>query len=158
MENMMNDAVASDALANAQPNGDESRVLYTARVHTDGGREGAKVRSVEGSLDVWLSLPGRPGSGTNPEQLFAAAWSASFESALWMAAKKIALKFPAKPIIDTEVDLALTSGLYSVGARLNVKMPGVPDDLVHSLIAGAAELCPYSRILSRHEGFRISSI
>jgi Ohr subfamily peroxiredoxin len=154
----MDDAMISDPSGNARPEDGDARVLYTARVHTEGGREGAKVRSREGSLDIWLSLPGRPGSGTNPEQLFAAAWSASFESALRMAAKTIALKLPAKPVIDTEADLTLKSGLYSVGARMNVKLPGVPDDLAHALLITASDLCPYSRVLCRLDGFRIISV
>jgi Ohr subfamily peroxiredoxin len=57
------------------------KVLYTARTHTTGGREGAS-RSNDGRLDVKLSSPGAPGIGTNPEQLFAAGWSACFEGAM----------------------------------------------------------------------------
>jgi Ohr subfamily peroxiredoxin len=134
------------------------RVIYVAKVQTDGGREGAKARSREGGLDAWISLPGRPGSGTNPEQLFAAAWSASFESAVWMAASQIALKLPAKPVIDAEVELALENGLYSVGARLDVKLPGVPDDIVATLIENARILCPYSRTLRGNNAFAVKLI
>jgi len=61
------------------------KVLYTGKTHTTGGREGAS-RSSDGRLDVELSSPGTAGAGTNPEQLFAAGWSACFEGAMGLAA------------------------------------------------------------------------
>src|SRR5258707_14236553 len=67
------------------------KVLYTAKTHTTGGRDGAS-RTSDGRLDVKLSTPGTAGGGTNPEQLFAAGWSACFMSAIGLAAsqKKVA--------------------------------------------------------------------
>ena len=62
------------------------KVLYTAKTHTTGGRAGMS-RSSDGRLEVRLSRPGNPGTGTNPEQLFAAGWSACFESAMEFAAR-----------------------------------------------------------------------
>src|SRR5271166_6871006 len=79
------------------------KVLYTAKTHTTGGREGAS-RSDDGRLDVKLSRPGAPGSGTNPEQLFAAGWSACFESAMAHAARNMKITLPADLAIDAEVD------------------------------------------------------
>ena len=61
------------------------KVLYTAKTHTTGGRDGAS-RTSDGRLDVKLSSPGSSSSGTNPEQLFAAGWSACFMSAIALAA------------------------------------------------------------------------
>jgi osmotically inducible protein OsmC len=58
------------------------KVLYTAKAHTTGGREGGASRTDDGRLEVKLSSPGTPGAGTNPEQLFAAGWSACFLSAI----------------------------------------------------------------------------
>jgi Ohr subfamily peroxiredoxin len=142
------------APSGSEPIAKEDRVIYTAKVHTEGGREGATSRSPGGGLEVWISLPGRPGSGTNPEQLFAAAWSASFETAIWMAARNMRLKLPANPVIDAEVDLGLTDGFYSVGARLNVKLPGVPDDIAQALLDDANTHCPYSRLLRGQASFR----
>ena len=52
------------------------KILYTAKTHTTGGRDGGSSRTDDGRLDVKLSEPGKPGPGSNPEQLFAAAWSA----------------------------------------------------------------------------------
>jgi organic hydroperoxide reductase OsmC/OhrA len=58
------------------------KVLYTAKAHTRGGRDGGAERTSDGRLDVKLSVPGTPGTGTNPEQLFAVGWSACFLSAI----------------------------------------------------------------------------
>src|SRR5271156_5238997 len=65
------------------------KVLYTARAHTTGGRDGGASRTDDGRLEVRLSLPGTPANGTNPEQLFAAGWSACFLSAIKLAAHKM---------------------------------------------------------------------
>ncbi len=61
------------------------KVLYTGKTHTTGGRDGAS-RSDDGRLDIKLSRPGSSGGGTNPEQLFAAGWSACFIGAMGLAA------------------------------------------------------------------------
>ncbi|HEU4680074.1 MAG TPA: Ohr family peroxiredoxin, partial [Terrimicrobiaceae bacterium] len=85
------------------------KVLYTAKAHTTGGREGGSSRTDDGRLDVKLSPPGTKGTGTNPEQLFAAGWSTCFLSAIKIAAgkKKVALSDVA---IDAEVDLGTAHG------------------------------------------------
>ena len=88
------------------------KVIYTAKTHTTGGRENGVSRSSDGRLDVKLSVPGSPRVGTNPEQLFAAGWSACFEGALGVAAHKKKIKLPADVAIDAEVDLHLDSGEY----------------------------------------------
>src|SRR6476660_10123395 len=95
------------------------KVLYTARAHTTGGRDGAS-RSSDGRLDVKLSSPGAPGNGTNPEQLFAAGWSACFMSAIGLAASQRKVSLPADRAIDAEVDLGTNDGGFVLRARLNV--------------------------------------
>src|SRR6478672_2261894 len=100
------------------------KVLYTAKAHTTGGREGGSSRTSDGRLDVTLSSPGAPGTGTNPEQLFAVGWSACFLSAIKLVAGKSKVKLPADVAIDPEVDLCLTEGAYSLRARLNASLPG----------------------------------
>ena len=70
------------------------KVLYTAKAHTTGGRAGMS-RSSDGRLEVRLSRPGSPGTGTNPEQLFAAGWSACFDSAMEFAARNMKITLPA---------------------------------------------------------------
>ena len=98
--------------------------MYTAKTHTTGGRDGVS-RSSDGLLDVKLSSPGSAGVGTNPEQLFAAGWSACFEGAMGLAARKMKIALPADLAIDTEVDLNLVDGAYFLAARLNVSLPGL---------------------------------
>jgi osmotically inducible protein OsmC len=120
------------------------KVLYTAKTHTIGGREGAS-RSSDGRLEVKLSRPGTAGNGTNPEQLFAAGWSACFEGAMGLAALKRKVSLPADLAIDAEVDLGTTGGGYLLQARLNVSLPGVERELAQALVDEAHQTCPYSK-------------
>ena len=120
--------------------------LYTAQVHTVGGREGA-AKSSDNQLDVNLSTPGTNRPGTNPEQLFAAGWSACFEGALAHVAGQAGIQLPADTAIDAEVDLNLdeTAGFF-LTARLNVFLPGLADDVAQELVDRAHETCPYSKM------------
>src|SRR5262245_15735044 len=93
-------------------------VLHTAKTHTTGGREHGVSRSSDGQLDVRLSAPGSARIGTNPEQLFAAGWSACLESAIALAARRRKIALPAQVTIDAEVDLKLAEDGYSLSARL----------------------------------------
>ncbi|MBZ9656907.1 organic hydroperoxide resistance protein [Phyllobacterium lublinensis] len=120
-------------------------LLYTARVRTTGGRENGKSRSSDGRLDIRLSVPGIPGSGTNPEQLFAAGWSACFEGAIQIEAKRTNVALPADLAIDAEVDLNVSGGAYFLRVRLNVSLPGVEDDVARALLNAAHQTCPYSK-------------
>ncbi len=120
------------------------KTLYTAKVHTTGGREGA-ARSSDGHLDVKLSTPGAPGAGTNPEQLFAAGWSACFEGAMGIAAKGMGIALPADLAIDAEIDLNIADGAYSLGARLNVSLPGIDPETARAIVDAAHRTCPYSK-------------
>jgi Ohr subfamily peroxiredoxin len=120
------------------------KVLYTAKTHTTGGRDGAS-RSSDGRLDIELSSPGTPGSGTNPEQLFAAGWSACFEGAIGLAARKMKMALPADLAIDAEVDLGTTDGAYLLQARLNVSLPGLEREVAQALVNAAHQTCPYSK-------------
>ena len=121
------------------------KVLYTAKTHTTGGRENGAARSSDGRLDVRLSTPGATGVGTNPEQLFAAGWSACFEGAMGLAARKMKITFPADLAIDAEVDLCLAEGAYFLQARLNVSLPGVEREVAQALVNAAHQTCPYSK-------------
>ena len=120
------------------------KVLYTAKVHTTGGRDGTS-RSTDSRLDVKLSSPGGPGSGTNPEQLFAAGWSACFISAMKVEADKMKIALPADRAIDAEVDLGKTHGGYLLQARLNVSLPGLEREVAQALVDAAHQTCPYSK-------------
>jgi Ohr subfamily peroxiredoxin len=120
------------------------KVLYTAKTHTTGGRDGAS-RTSDGRLDVKLSTPGVPGGGTNPQQLFAAGWSACFMSAIGLAASQRKVQLPADRAIDAEVDLGTNEGGYLLWARLNVSLPGLDREVAQTLVDAAEQLCPYSK-------------
>jgi Ohr subfamily peroxiredoxin len=121
------------------------KVLYTGKTHTNGGRDGA-ARSDDGRLDIKLSPPGSQGAGTNPEQLFAAGWSACFIGAMGRAAKEKGVVLPAGAAVDAEVDLGSGAGGFFLQARLSVSLPGLPCDIAQELIESAHQICPYSRM------------
>ena len=119
------------------------KVLYTARAHTTGGRDGAS-RTDDGRLDVTLSSPGTSGSGTNPEQLFAAGYSACFIGALKAVAARQKLALPQDVAIDAEVDLGTLPNAYGIAARLTVHLPGMDRATAQALVEAAHQVCPYS--------------
>jgi Ohr subfamily peroxiredoxin len=122
------------------------KVLYTAKVvTTGGGRDGGTSRSDDGRLDIRHALPGSAGTGTNPEQLFAAGWSACFIGAMGVAARKSKVTLPPDLAIHAEVDLCATDGAYFLQARLNVNLPGIDPEVAQSLVAAAHQTCPYSK-------------
>src|ERR1700761_6402968 len=111
---------------NPQVDTQNSDVIYTAKAHTVGGRDGGSSRTSDGRLDVKLSVPGTPGNGTNPEQLFAAGWSSCFFSAMKIEAAKMKVRFPADGAVDAEIDLHNSDrDGYYLSARLNVTLPGL---------------------------------
>lgn len=120
------------------------KVLYTGVTHTTGGRDGFS-KSSDGQLDIKLSPPGSAKSGTNPEQLLAAGWSACFLGAIGIAAGKREIKLPEGTAVDAEVDLGTRDGGYFLQARLNVSLPGIERDLAQSLLEEAHQTCPYSK-------------
>jgi Ohr subfamily peroxiredoxin len=124
--------------------GQIAKVLHTAKTRTTGGRENGVSRSCDGRLDVRLSIPGSARIGTNPEQLFAAAWSACFESAIALAARKRKISLPVDAAVDAEVDLNLNGGLF-LSTRLNVSLPGIERKLARALVDEAHQTCPYSK-------------
>ncbi|HEX4637469.1 MAG TPA: organic hydroperoxide resistance protein [Rhizomicrobium sp.] len=121
-----------------------TKLLYTAKAHTTGGRDG-QSRSSDGRLDVKLSTPGTAGNGTNPEQLFAAGWSACFEGAMGVAAQQLKIALPQNVAIDAEVDLNLGGDGFFLRARLNVSVPGLDRELAQRVVDAAHQICPYSK-------------
>ena len=119
-------------------------VLYTGRTHTIGGRDGAS-RSSDGRLDIRLSPPGSAGAGTNPEQLFAAGWSACFIGAMGRAAQAAGVKLPADVAVDAEVDLGKSGDGFALQARLTISLPGLDAAVARAIVDGAHQLCPYSK-------------
>jgi Ohr subfamily peroxiredoxin len=124
-----------------------NKVLYTAKVSTDGNRDGGVSRSDDGRLDVTHTVPGKPGNGTNPEQLLAAGWSACFQGAMGLAASQMKVAIPSGTAIDAQIDLCLGDDGYSLQARLHVSVPGLPRDVAQSLVDAAHRTCPYSKAL-----------
>jgi Ohr subfamily peroxiredoxin len=122
-----------------------TKVLYTAKTHTTGNRENGVSRSDDGSLSVQLAVPGSGRPGTNPEQLFAAGWSACFDGALGIAAGKSRATLPADRSIDAEVDLALSDAGFQLRARLNIHLPGLAPEVARALVDAASGICPYSK-------------
>jgi osmotically inducible protein OsmC len=121
-----------------------AKILYTGKTHTTGGRDGA-AQSNDSRLDIKLSPPGTSGTGTNPEQLFAAGWSACFLGAMGVVASQLKVALPADRAVDAEIDLVLEDGAYSLKARLNVSLPGIDADVARSIVDAAHQTCPYSK-------------
>ncbi|MFN7121896.1 MAG: organic hydroperoxide resistance protein [Hydrogenophaga sp.] len=122
------------------------KVVYTARAHTTGGREGTS-RSDDGMLDVKLSPPkamGGSGAATNPEQLFAAGYSACFMGAMKHVAGMKKIVVPADAAIDAEVDIGPIPAGFGIAARLNVSLPGMDRAVAQDLVDTAHQVCPYS--------------
>jgi lipoyl-dependent peroxiredoxin len=120
-------------------------VRYTAKTHTSGGRRGGVSHSDDGRLDVNFSAPGVPGAGTNPEQLFAAGWSACFISAMGLVASRMKVKLPADVAIDAEIDLCHSGDVYFLRARLNVSLAGLEREVAQAIVDTThSETCAYS--------------
>lgn len=129
------------------PQGD--KLLYTGRAHTQGGRDHGIARSDDGQLDVKFSPPGSGRPGTNPEQMLAAGWSACFEGALDIVARKRRVALESDPTIDAEVDLNYGADGFFLRGRLNVSLPGVDREVAQALLDEAHKTCPYSKALSK---------
>jgi lipoyl-dependent peroxiredoxin len=125
--------------------GGKGKIIYTAETRTTGGRDHGIARSCDGNLDVKLATPGSSRIGTNPEQLFAAGWSASFATALALAGRKSKVVLDGVTI-NAEVDLHLagTTG-YFLSARLAISITGVDRPVAQKLIQEAEQICPYSK-------------
>ena len=121
------------------------KLLYTAKTRTTAGRESGTARSDDGRLDITLATPGSARIGTNPEQLFAAAWSACFESAMAHAARKQKIALPPSAAIEAEVDLKVENDSYFISARLNIRLPGVERAAAQALVNEAHQICAYSK-------------
>ncbi|WP_133649887.1 organic hydroperoxide resistance protein [Paraburkholderia flava] len=120
------------------------KVLYTAKTHTTGGRDGTS-RSSDDRLDVQLSAPGSSLPGTNPEQLLAAGWSACFIGAMRRAAQKMKIELPRDVSVDAEIDLVTNDDGFFLQARLNVSLPGIDTEVAQAVADAAHQICPYSK-------------
>lgn len=119
------------------------KVLYTAHTHTTGGRDG-QAQSDDGRLNITLSSPGTSGTGTNPEQLFAAGYSACFIGALKAVAGMQKITLPEDTSIDASVDLGKIPNAYGIAVRLDISLPGMESASAQALVDAAHQVCPYS--------------
>ena len=119
------------------------KVLYTAHAHTTGGRDGTS-RTDDGRLDIKLSSPGTAGTGTNPEQLFAAGYSACFIGAMKAVAGMQKVALPDDLSIDASVDLGKLGQGYGVAVRMNISLPSMDRAAAQALVDAAHQVCPYS--------------
>ena len=117
------------------------KVLYTARAHSTGGREGVS-RSDDGKLDITLTAPG--GKGVNPEQLFASGYSACFLGAMKAVAARQKITLPADTAIDAEVDLGPVGDVFGIAVRMTIHLPGMDKAAAQQLVDAAHQVCPYS--------------
>jgi lipoyl-dependent peroxiredoxin len=124
------------------------QILYKAQATATGGRDGRTVSS-DNKLDAKLSTPkelgGPGGDGTNPEQLFAAGYSACFLSALKFVAMHAKVALPADAAVTAEVGIGPNGhGGFGLAAELRVTLPGMERTVAQGLVAKAHEVCPYS--------------
>jgi osmotically inducible protein OsmC len=123
------------------------KVLYTAHATSTGGREGTS-KSSDGVLSVQLSTPkelgGAGGPGTNPEQLFAAGYSACFIGALKAVGGKMKIAVPADTSIAADVGIGPIPTGFSIQATLNITLPGLDRETAEKLVQAAHQVCPYS--------------
>ena len=120
------------------------KVLYTAKAHTTGGRDNGASRTDDGRLDIKLSSPGTSGTGTNPEQLFAAGYAACFIGALKAVAGMQKVTLPEGLAIDSSVDLGKVGQAYGIAVKLDISLPGMERDAAQKLVDAAHQVCPYS--------------
>jgi lipoyl-dependent peroxiredoxin len=126
-----------------------SNVLFTSTATAVGGREG-RVQSSDGVINVELAMPGTPRAkelknATNPEQLFAAGYSACFDGALQLVARKERVKFDSEVTANVSFMKDETDGGFKLGVSLHVKGTGVEKAVLEDLVHKAHQVCPYSK-------------
>lgn len=122
------------------------KVLYTAHASATGGRDGRAVTS-DGKLDVKLAVPkemGGAGDGLNPEQLFAAGYSACFLGAIRFVAGQQKIAIPADAKIDGSVGIGQIPAGFGIQAELKIALPGIEREVAQKLVDAAHQVCPYS--------------
>ncbi|MCK4086680.1 organic hydroperoxide resistance protein [Acinetobacter radioresistens] len=122
------------------------KVVYRAHAKATGGRDGRATSSDE-ILDVKLAVPkemGGPGGGTNPEQLFAAGYSACFLGAMKFVAGRDKYSMPRDAYIDGEVGIGPIPTGFGIEVTLNIHLEGMDQTEAEKLVEAAHIVCPYS--------------
>jgi len=123
------------------------KIVYTAVATSVGGRRGGRASSSDGILDVQLNAPkelGGPGTGTNPEQLFAAGYAACFNSAVLRFAKDAGIE-ATEASVTANVGFGPEGGGFGLAVDLEVAVPGVDLETAQHLVDAAHDVCPYSK-------------
>ncbi len=123
-----------------------TKIVYTARATMTGGRSGHAV-SEDGILDLELTAPketGGPGTGTNPEQLFAVGYGACFQGALGLVAKKAGVDV-SQSVVETAVGFGPEGESFAITVEITARIPGVDDAQAQQLVDAAHQVCPYSK-------------
>ncbi|TCB39245.1 organic hydroperoxide resistance protein [Acinetobacter terrestris] len=122
------------------------KAVYTAKAKATGGRDG-RATSSDGILDVQLAVPkemGGPGGGTNPEQLFAAGYSACFLGAMKFVANRDKLNISKDAYIEGEVGIGPIPTGFGIEVTLNIHLEGMDQAEAQKLVDAAHIVCPYS--------------
>lgn len=123
-----------------------SNIVYTARASAKGGRDG-RARSEDGILDLTLTAPketGGSGTGTNPEQLFAAGYAACFQGALGLVGGKRGID-TTDSIVESAVGFGPEGASFAITVDLIASIPGVDAETAQQLVEAAHDVCPYSK-------------
>ena len=135
------------------------KVLYRAEATATGGRDG-KAKSTDGALDVQLSTPremgGGGGTGTNPEQLFAAGYSACFLGAMKFVAGRDKVQLPPDTSVTGQVGIGPIPNGFGIEVDLKVSLPGMPREQAEQLVERAHQVCPYSNATRGNIDVRLS--
>ncbi|MEJ3652172.1 organic hydroperoxide resistance protein [Actinomycetes bacterium KLBMP 9759] len=122
--------------------------VYTAEATSSGDGRNGKVRSSDGLIDQDVKMPpalGGPGGGTNPEELFAAAYATCFHSALRLVARTKKVAVPAEATVTAAIGIGPDGGSFAVNAVLTAHLPGLDKATAQELVEGAHQVCPYSK-------------
>jgi lipoyl-dependent peroxiredoxin len=123
------------------------KIVYTARATVSGGRKNGEGRTEDGNLEVSLNAPkemGGPGTGTNPEALFAVGYGACFNGALAAVAQKEGVDASGAEL-DVAIGMGPEGSSYALTAEITARIPGVDAETAQSLVEKAHEVCPYSK-------------
>ncbi|MCW7541237.1 organic hydroperoxide resistance protein [Aquabacterium sp. A7-Y] len=137
------------------------KVMYTAQATANGGRDGRAVSS-DGQLDVKLTTPkelgGAGGAGTNPEQLFAAGYSACFMGAMKFVSLQMKKPLPADTSVTGKVGIGPIPAGFGIEVDLAVSLPGMDRAEAEALVAAAHKVCPYSNATRNNIEVRLSVV